>query len=201
MAKALKTFVDILGSLALIGKAWRVKSHNPLLYRMFVQFLFLWVRGLILTNLLWIRWSKQILMSPTNSMSFWWSKNLWRIQNAKQILTLKKWNRNCGSWRSSKYSTSFVWTSVVILLPNRFTVYDFSNMKRMSYYPHNQPVVALGADADDRTIAHSLTGTIVPTATIVDRSLAGSPMPETSQQQYLPPIPNGSHSYPVSWFQ
>ena len=71
-------------------------------------------------------------------------------------------------------------------------------MKRMSYYPHNQPIVAIGTESDDRTIAHSLTGTIIPTATVVDRSLAGSPMLESSNQQNLPPIPNGTHGYVAS---
>ncbi|KJA22936.1 hypothetical protein HYPSUDRAFT_201752 [Hypholoma sublateritium FD-334 SS-4] len=83
-------------------------------------------------------------------------------------------------------------------LEEQFTVYDFSNMKRMSYYPHNQPIVAIGTESDDRTIAHSLTGTIIPTATVVDRSLAGSPMLESNNQQHLPPIPNGTHGYVAS---
>ncbi|KAF9485222.1 kinase-like protein [Pholiota conissans] len=82
-------------------------------------------------------------------------------------------------------------------LEEQFTVYDFGSMKRMSYYPHNQPIVGLGTDSDDRTIAHSTTGTIIQTGTI-DRSQAGSPMLESSHQQYIPPIPNGTHGYSVS---
>jgi len=82
-------------------------------------------------------------------------------------------------------------------LEEQFTVYDFSNMKRMSYYPHNQPVVALGTESEDRTIAQSTTGTIIPTATMIDRSQAGSPVLE-SHQQYIPPIPSSMHGYSVS---
>ncbi|KAF8640281.1 hypothetical protein AX16_010176 [Volvariella volvacea WC 439] len=64
-------------------------------------------------------------------------------------------------------------------LEEQFTVYDFTNPNRKSYYPHNQPVVT-GSDADpDRTLAQSTTGTIVPNATIVERSLAGSPALDT----------------------
>jgi serine/threonine kinase 32 len=49
----------------------------------------------------------------------------------------------------------------------------------MSYYPHNQPIVAIGPDSDgtERTYSQSVTGTLVTgvNGTIVDRSLAGSP--------------------------
>ncbi|KAF8962727.1 kinase-like domain-containing protein [Flammula alnicola] len=85
-------------------------------------------------------------------------------------------------------------------LEEQFTLYNFSSMKRMSYYPHNQPVVALGTESDstDRTMAHSVTGTIIPTATIVDRSQAGSPMLESTDQHHFPPIPNGTHGYAAS---
>ena len=55
-------------------------------------------------------------------------------------------------------------------------------MNRMSYYPHNQPIVtALGTSSDntDRTMTESIgpTATILPTQTMVERSMAGSPMP------------------------
>lgn len=64
-------------------------------------------------------------------------------------------------------------------------------MKRMSYYPHNQPVIALGTESDDteRTFAPSVTGTIIPTASIFERSQAGSPMLESSDRHHLPPMP------------
>ncbi|KAJ7596661.1 kinase-like domain-containing protein [Mycena floridula] len=45
-------------------------------------------------------------------------------------------------------------------LEEQFTVYDFSQDKRMSYYPHNQPVIALGIESDDRTLAPSQTATM-----------------------------------------
>ncbi|KAF8150615.1 kinase-like domain-containing protein [Crassisporium funariophilum] len=85
-------------------------------------------------------------------------------------------------------------------LEEQFTVYDFSNMKRMSYYPHNQPIVALGTESDntDRTLAQSATGTIIPTATIVERSQAGSPMLESSDRHQLPRLPHSTHGYAVS---
>ncbi|KAH9481572.1 Serine/threonine-protein kinase 32A [Psilocybe cubensis] len=86
-------------------------------------------------------------------------------------------------------------------LEEQFTVYNFTSMKRMSYYPHNQPIVALGADMDntDRTmLAHSVTGTvqtIVPTATVVERSQAGSPMLESDDRHHHPPLPNGAYGH------
>jgi serine/threonine kinase 32 len=67
----------------------------------------------------------------------------------------------------------------------------------MSYYPHNQPIAAVGADYEG-TLAHSTTGTIVPTASIIDRSQAGSPMMESSDVRNIPPIPYGSQSHAVS---
>ncbi|ESK82607.1 agc yank protein kinase [Moniliophthora roreri MCA 2997] len=68
-------------------------------------------------------------------------------------------------------------------LEEQFTVYDYIRMKRVSYYPHNQPVVTLTGEADtDRTLALSQTGTIQPTATIAERSQAPSPT-ETAAPQ------------------
>ena len=78
----------------------------------------------------------------------------------------------------------------------RFTVYNFTNMKRMSYYPHNQPVIELVTEPDDteRTCTQSVTGTstIIPTATIVERSQAGTPILESTDYRQLPPIPQPS---------
>ena len=74
-------------------------------------------------------------------------------------------------------------------------------MKRMSYYPHNQPiqpVLGIESDNTDRTIAQSATGTIIPTATIIERSQAGSPVLESSDRHNVPPIPTNAHSYAVS---
>ncbi|CAA7265535.1 unnamed protein product [Cyclocybe aegerita] len=85
-------------------------------------------------------------------------------------------------------------------LEEQFTVYDFSSMNRMSYYPHNQPIVAIGTESDntDRTLAQSTTGTIVPTATIVERSQAGSPIFESCDHHPIPSMPNGTHGYIAS---
>jgi len=62
-------------------------------------------------------------------------------------------------------------------LEEHFTVYDFSTSRRMSYYPHNQ---AIGTETTSTD--RSVTGTLVPTATIVERSQAGSPMLETNHR-------------------
>ena len=68
-------------------------------------------------------------------------------------------------------------------------------MKRMSYYPHNQPV-ELGNDSNDteRTCTQSVTGTttIIPTATMLERSQAGTPILESIDYHHLPPIPRPS---------
>ena len=85
----------------------------------------------------------------------------------------------------------------------RFTIYNFTNMKRMSYYPLNQPVTGLVTESDDidRTCIQSVTGTstIIPTATIVERSEAGTPILESTDYPYLPPIPHLSKGYGASW--
>lgn len=72
----------------------------------------------------------------------------------------------------------------------RFTVYDFSQSKRMSYYPHNQPIVNAGHEREDELarVSQSANNTLLPTATIGERSLAGSPPPDMSVP-YMPPLP------------
>ena len=68
-------------------------------------------------------------------------------------------------------------------LEEQFTVYDFSKSTRMSYYPHNQPIVAAVSHGDEEpaTVLQSATNTLLPTATVVDRSAAGSPTPESER--------------------
>ncbi|KAJ7227071.1 kinase-like domain-containing protein [Mycena pura] len=76
-------------------------------------------------------------------------------------------------------------------LEEKFTVYDFMKSKRLSYYPHNQPIVTVGSDDTERTLAPSQTGTMA------ERSQAGSPqfdnvhhdypMPERPSRAYTPP--------------
>ncbi|KAF4571349.1 hypothetical protein EYR36_008678 [Pleurotus pulmonarius] len=62
-------------------------------------------------------------------------------------------------------------------LEEQFTVYDFSRSKRLSYYPHNQPItVGTDSEGSDPTVGHSTTNTLIPTATIAERSLAGTPV-------------------------
>ena len=68
--------------------------------------------------------------------------------------------------------------------------------KRISYYPHNQPVTTVARTSEslerDRFAAtQSQTNTIQPTATIAERtlaerSLAGSPAPETTRLDNIP---------------
>ncbi|KAF9466491.1 kinase-like domain-containing protein [Collybia nuda] len=84
-------------------------------------------------------------------------------------------------------------------LEEQFTVYDFSSSKRVSYYPHNQPVIAHGTSTDDseRTMAQSTNGTLIPTATIAERSQAGSPMLDSDSNRYYVPPPLPSSQGPV----
>ncbi|KAI0077858.1 kinase-like protein [Panus rudis PR-1116 ss-1] len=62
-------------------------------------------------------------------------------------------------------------------LEEQFTVYDFTKSKRMSYYPHNQPIITSNhsEDEDPSTVLPSATNTLVPNATVIERSQAGSP--------------------------
>lgn len=81
-----------------------------------------------------------------------------------------------------------------VLILYRFTVYNYTNMQRMSYYPHNQPVIALGTESNDteRTCAQqSVTGTTLPTTTIIERSQPGTPVLESTGYHHPPPISKG----------
>ena len=80
----------------------------------------------------------------------------------------------------------------------RFTVYDHLESKRMSYYPHNQTLVnnvSRGEDDEDPApVVQSATNTLLPTATIVDRSAAGSPTPEQQPPPMINTIPRTSNA-------
>ncbi|KAH7907274.1 kinase-like domain-containing protein [Hygrophoropsis aurantiaca] len=83
-------------------------------------------------------------------------------------------------------------------LEEQFTVYDFMSSKRRSYYPHNQPITTMvrSSESEPTPVVQSVTGTLLPTATIVDRSQAGSPIPTTvtwHQHQRMPSIPYTAH--------
>ena len=70
-------------------------------------------------------------------------------------------------------------------LEEQFTVYDFAKNNRMSYYPHNQPIVTSINNNDDdepTAVLQSATNTLLPTTT-VDRSAAGSPIPDGNHTQ------------------
>ncbi|TFK45871.1 kinase-like protein [Heliocybe sulcata] len=86
-------------------------------------------------------------------------------------------------------------------LEEQFTVYDYTRSKRMSYYPHNQPVTVVrdGAsdcgelDASMLEQSQNMTGTMMATATIATRSLAGSPPPPEMRHSIdIPPVPRPS---------
>ena len=66
----------------------------------------------------------------------------------------------------------------------------------MSYYPHNLPVGSRGGEteADRTTTMQSQTGTLVPTATVAERSRTASPAidTETYSQGHVP-LPDASH--------
>ncbi|KAL4066732.1 kinase-like domain-containing protein [Scleroderma yunnanense] len=75
-------------------------------------------------------------------------------------------------------------------LEEQFTVYDFMSSPRRSYYPHNQPIttVVRNSESEPVSVIQSQTNTLQPTATIAERSLAGSPVPDTTwhQPMHLP---------------
>ncbi|PBK72732.1 kinase-like protein [Armillaria solidipes] len=78
-------------------------------------------------------------------------------------------------------------------LEEQFTVYDFTKSKRKSYYPDNQPVTTfatVSGVSEDRTLSQSQTGSVIgPTATVAERSRAGTPMSDS----FVPPLPVEVH--------
>ncbi|OJT15035.1 Serine/threonine-protein kinase 32C [Trametes pubescens] len=76
-------------------------------------------------------------------------------------------------------------------LEEQFTLYDFSKNRRMSYYPHNQPITSVGHDETEPCeVLPSTTNTLLPTGTLIDRSQAGSPINEDVGRYTHPPIPS-----------
>ncbi|TBU33457.1 kinase-like protein [Dichomitus squalens] len=80
-------------------------------------------------------------------------------------------------------------------LEEQFTVYDFFQNRRMSYYPHNQPITngVHHDESEGSEVIQSTTNTLVPTSTMVDRSRPGSPLNEDDAHQYIhthPPLPS-----------
>ncbi|KAF8737614.1 hypothetical protein AX14_012608 [Amanita brunnescens Koide BX004] len=69
-------------------------------------------------------------------------------------------------------------------LEDEFTVYDYSKSRRLSYYPHNQPVGS--SERSEQTLVQSMNGTLIPNATIVERSQAGSPSSESDEYRISP---------------
>ncbi|KAF8632258.1 hypothetical protein AX15_002003 [Amanita polypyramis BW_CC] len=74
-------------------------------------------------------------------------------------------------------------------LEERFTLYDYSKSKRLSYYPHNQPVGF--SEKSEQTLVQSVTGTLVPNATIIERSHTSSPSSESEDRHYISPHSTG----------
>ncbi|KAK7690560.1 hypothetical protein QCA50_005658 [Cerrena zonata] len=73
-------------------------------------------------------------------------------------------------------------------LEEQFTVYDFTKTKRISYYPHNQPIVTSNSeDSEPATVVPSATNTLEPTATVVERSQAGSPTMDLDRSRACSP--------------
>ncbi|OSX58724.1 hypothetical protein POSPLADRAFT_1075693 [Postia placenta MAD-698-R-SB12] len=87
-------------------------------------------------------------------------------------------------------------------LEEQFSVYDFTKNRRMSYYPHNQPIVTTGheadADAEPQEVVPSATNTLLPTATVVEHSQGGSPIEGHDYSGRDTPIhmPSGPHEEP-----
>ncbi|KIP02208.1 hypothetical protein PHLGIDRAFT_130859 [Phlebiopsis gigantea 11061_1 CR5-6] len=73
-------------------------------------------------------------------------------------------------------------------MEEQFTVYDFVKNSRVSYYPHNQTIVtSINQDEDEpNTVLQSATNTLLPTATLIDRASAGSPLPELDRSHPQP---------------
>jgi serine/threonine kinase 32 len=67
---------------------------------------------------------------------------------------------------------------------HRFTVYDHSKSRRLSYYPHNQPVGS--SERSEQTLVQSVNGTVIPNATVLERSQAGSPSSESDEFRISP---------------
>lgn len=70
-------------------------------------------------------------------------------------------------------------------LEEQFTVYDFSRSRRLTYYPHNQPVGT--SERSDQTLVQTATGTVIPNATIIERSQPGSPVTMSEDGDQISP--------------
>ena len=59
-------------------------------------------------------------------------------------------------------------------------MYDFTKPTRVSYYPHNEPIVTANHhdEGEPSTVIQSATNTLLPTGTLMDRSQARSPSPQ-----------------------
>jgi len=70
-------------------------------------------------------------------------------------------------------------------LEEHFTVYDFSRSKRISYYPHNQPI-GKETETEPANVGQTTTVGLMPTATIAERSRTASPVDGSPS----PPVPS-----------
>lgn len=96
-----------------------------------------------------------------------------------------------------QYVPSFFQTTYCSYLMHRFTMYDFSKNRRISYYPHNQPITnGIHQNEEEHSeVVPSTTNTLIPTSTVLNSSRPGSPINEDDVQQYThthPPIPSVS---------
>lgn len=65
----------------------------------------------------------------------------------------------------------------ILMVSFRFGVYDSTKGKRVSYYPHNQPVIGAEAANESTMVLPSATNTMTQSSTVYERSLAGTPIP------------------------
>ena len=72
-------------------------------------------------------------------------------------------------------------------MEEQFTIYDFRQMHRRSYYPHNQPITngVHQEESEASEITQSTTNTLVPTSTWVDHSRPNSPINEDDAHRHM----------------
>ena len=80
----------------------------------------------------------------------------------------------------------------------RFTVFDFTKPKRMSYYPHNQPIMTTAPKGDgepsldmprDSTVSNSNSNTLIAAVTTIgDGSRTNSPVADMPRPSVTMPV-------------
>lgn len=85
---------------------------------------------------------KPTSMHHTSLKSYYWRTTRWRRSNGKRIRII--WVLRWGKWKNSEFILQlYSWfRNRPNLKLDRFTPYDFKQMNRRSYYPHNQQIVS-----------------------------------------------------------